>query len=149
MRQKVEEAGGTVHMKSEIVEVHRNGHRILAVTIKRDGQEQCIPGDDFISSMPLTEFIQRLDPPAPPEILAASRKLKYRDFLTVCLIVKTTELFPDNWIYIHDPRSEGGPNPELQELESRHGAGPDKDQPGPGVLLQRRATSCGRCPTAS
>ncbi|MFB3903310.1 MAG: NAD(P)/FAD-dependent oxidoreductase [Acidobacteriota bacterium] len=109
MRQKVEQAGGTVYMQSEIAKIRRNGHRILAVTVRRrDGQEQCIPGADFISSMPVTEFIQRLDPPAPPEIRAASRKLKYRDFLTVCLIVNQPDLFPDNWIYIHDPEVKVG-----------------------------------------
>ncbi|MBO0748254.1 MAG: FAD-dependent oxidoreductase, partial [Acidimicrobiaceae bacterium] len=29
--------------------------------------------------------------------------LAYRDFLTVALIVDAPDLFPDNWIYIHDP----------------------------------------------
>ncbi|MDQ4077808.1 MAG: FAD-dependent oxidoreductase, partial [Chloroflexota bacterium] len=33
----------------------------------------------------------------------AAQRLHYRDFLTVCLIVRQPELFPDNWIYIHDP----------------------------------------------
>jgi hypothetical protein len=36
-------------------------------------------------------------------VLRAAEKLKYRDFLTVCLIVNKAELFPDNWIYVHDP----------------------------------------------
>jgi protoporphyrinogen oxidase len=35
--------------------------------------------------------------------LDAAHKLKYRDFLTVCLVIKKADLFPDNWIYIHDP----------------------------------------------
>src|SRR5262249_31429928 len=30
-------------------------------------------------------------------------RLKYRDFLTVALIVDQAEVFPDNWIYVHDP----------------------------------------------
>jgi protoporphyrinogen oxidase len=34
--------------------------------------------------------------------------LHYRDFLTVCLIVRQPELFPDNWIYIHDPSVQVG-----------------------------------------
>src|SRR5262249_8171174 len=33
----------------------------------------------------------------------AGRSLAYRDFLTVCLVVARAELFPDNWIYVHDP----------------------------------------------
>jgi protoporphyrinogen oxidase len=34
--------------------------------------------------------------------------LKYRDFLVVSLIVRAAELFPDNWIYIHDPSVKVG-----------------------------------------
>jgi hypothetical protein len=36
-------------------------------------------------------------------VLEAARALTYRDFLTVCLIVNRADLFPDNWIYVHDP----------------------------------------------
>ena len=31
------------------------------------------------------------------------QKLRYRDFLTVALVVEKPDLFPDNWIYIHEP----------------------------------------------
>src|SRR5262249_15647774 len=33
----------------------------------------------------------------------AADDLKYRDFLTVVLIVDRAEIFRDNWIYVHDP----------------------------------------------
>jgi protoporphyrinogen oxidase len=47
--------------------------------------------------------------PSPPrEVLAAARGLRYRDFLTVALVVDGTDLFPDNWIYIHDPEVRVG-----------------------------------------
>ena len=38
-----------------------------------------------------------------PACKAAADKLRYRDFLTVALIVEKPDLFPDNWIYIHEP----------------------------------------------
>jgi protoporphyrinogen oxidase len=58
--------------------------------------------------MPVSELVTRLDPPAPPEVRAAAAQLSYRDFLTVCLIVDQPDLFPDNWIYIHDPTVQVG-----------------------------------------
>ena len=36
------------------------------------------------------------------------QKFKYRDFLTVNLIVNQENLFPDNWIYIHSPNVHVG-----------------------------------------
>ncbi len=44
-----------------------------------------------------------MSPPAPPEVIKAADSLKYRDFITVVLIVDRAETFPDNWIYIHEP----------------------------------------------
>jgi protoporphyrinogen oxidase len=42
--------------------------------------------------------------PTPPrEVLAAADGLRYRDFLTVALVVPESAGFPDNWIYVHSP----------------------------------------------
>ena len=58
--------------------------------------------------MPLREFVRNFDPAAPPELIDEVEKLRYRDFLLVALIVKGTGIFPDNWIYIHDPEVKAG-----------------------------------------
>ena len=52
----------------------------------------------------MRELVPRIKP-APISLLHA-RALRYRDFLTVALMVD--ELFPDNWIYIHDPSVKVG-----------------------------------------
>ena len=39
---------------------------------------------------------------------AAADGLRYRDFLTVALVVPEAAAFPDNWIYIHAPEVEVG-----------------------------------------
>jgi protoporphyrinogen oxidase len=44
-----------------------------------------------------------MDPPAPPRVVEAAKDLRYRDYLTVALVVPAEFSFPDNWIYIHDP----------------------------------------------
>jgi protoporphyrinogen oxidase len=53
--------------------------------------------------MPIRELIQKFSPAVPRKVLDAANNLNYRDFITVALIVNQGELFPDNWIYIHDP----------------------------------------------
>jgi hypothetical protein len=58
--------------------------------------------------MPIREVIQKFKPAVPGKVLAAANDLKYRDFLTVALIVNKSEIFPDNWIYIHDPNVRVG-----------------------------------------
>jgi protoporphyrinogen oxidase len=57
----------------------------------------------ILSSIPINELILQLDPPAPAPVQEAARQLRYRDFLVVNLIVERDSVFPDHWLYIHDP----------------------------------------------
>jgi protoporphyrinogen oxidase len=51
----------------------------------------------------MQRLAQSLSPPLSSEGLAAAGALRYRDFVTVVLILKDKHLFSDNWVYIHDP----------------------------------------------
>jgi len=64
--------------------------------------------DQFISSMPLRTLIESLDPAPPGEVLRAAGALRYRDFITVVLMVDRENIFPDNWIYIQAPEFKMG-----------------------------------------
>jgi len=86
-----------------------DGREIKAAhTISTTGESTEFTAQHFISSMPLRELIHALDPPAPADIRAAADRLRYRDYLTVVLIVKRADVFPDNWIYIHSPEVRMG-----------------------------------------
>ncbi len=108
VQDRIIERGGQVQLNSNVVGIQRDGQRITGVTVAQDGRTQFVTGSSFISSMPLTQLVQWLDPPPPPHVLQAASQLGYRDFLTVCLIIKKPNLFPDNWIYIHDPSVQVG-----------------------------------------
>lgn len=103
-------AGGNVFLNATVQTViwdPNTGH-VNAIEIDRDGQRELLRGTDFISSMPIRELVRKMKPNVPDEVLEAAGKLRYRDFLTVDLIVNKAELFPDNWIYVHDPRVKVG-----------------------------------------
>nr|WP_294810081.1 NAD(P)/FAD-dependent oxidoreductase [uncultured Sphingomonas sp.] len=53
-----------------------------------------------ISSAPMRELAGRIQPL--PASIPAAMDLHYRDFLTVALMIRSEDLFPDNWIYIHE-----------------------------------------------
>jgi len=104
----VESKGGQVDLNSGVVRLEHNSKRIERVIVKQDGKLVSIAGDHFISSMPIATLIQCLDPLPPDTVLQAARKLNYRDFLIVALVVNREHLFPDNWIYIHSPEVKVG-----------------------------------------
>jgi protoporphyrinogen oxidase len=107
VKSEIERRAGTVRMEAEVVRINRTGRRINSIIVRHRGSEETIEGTNFISSMPVTEFVRRLEPPAESVVDAAAR-LRYRDFLTVVCIVDKPQLFPDNWIYVHDPGVQVG-----------------------------------------
>jgi protoporphyrinogen oxidase len=82
---------------------HDGGHVRSVVTRTETGKLEEHEGTDFVSSIPIRELINRLEPPAPEAVRSAAGKLSYRDFISVALMIDRADVFPDNWIYIHDP----------------------------------------------
>jgi hypothetical protein len=65
MRGEIETRGGTVRTDSEVVAIGRDGNRLSHVVVARNGTRETVRGTRFLSSMPITELVARLDPPAP------------------------------------------------------------------------------------
>lgn len=104
----VENKGGDVWLNSRVTRLEWRDNRIKSVEIERDGEVQQFAAEHFISSMPVTALVHRLDPLPPEEVLQAARSLSYRAFIIVALVVDAKDLFPDNWIYIHSPEVKVG-----------------------------------------
>ena len=73
-----------------------------------DGDAEEYRAEHLISSMPIRELVAQIEPRLPQSALHAARFLRYRDFVTVGLIVHDRGRFSDNWIYIHDPSVQVG-----------------------------------------
>ena len=86
---------------------HRDG-RAVAVTATTGGAPTRYECTDVISSMPIGALLRAMDPPPPADVIAAADALRYRDFITVALVVPESVGFPDNWIYINDKSVEVG-----------------------------------------
>jgi protoporphyrinogen oxidase len=104
----VGKAGGVVSMNTWVKSVHWEQGRATAVTVADADAERRVPADNIVSSMPISDLVKAMNPPAPPNVLAAANDLMYRDFLTVALVVPEEFSFPDNWIYIHTPEVQVG-----------------------------------------
>ncbi len=67
------------------------------------GQSCTVEATDVISSAPIHELVPSISPHFPSGALQAASQLRYRDFLTVALIVRPSLSIADNWIYVHEP----------------------------------------------
>ncbi len=72
------------------------------------GLVQTLTAKHVISTTPIRELMKMLAPAPSPEAAHAASQLKYRDFLTVVLILKERGTLADNWVYIHDASVQVG-----------------------------------------
>jgi protoporphyrinogen oxidase len=106
-RDAVVAGGNSVHMGHSFKQLAQDGEgnwRLSAT--KTDGSDAVITAKHVISSAPMRELAARIHP-LPASSLQADN-LRYRDFLTVAVMIKSDDLFPDNWIYIHDSKVKVG-----------------------------------------
>ncbi|MFN2546819.1 MAG: NAD(P)/FAD-dependent oxidoreductase [Myxococcales bacterium] len=97
---RVRELGGIVRMGERVTGLSYDPSTKLWTV--RHGSGTTV-AEHVISSAPIRELARGIQPPLPQAALDAANRLKYRDFLTVVLILKDKQLFDDNWIYIHEP----------------------------------------------
>jgi protoporphyrinogen oxidase len=108
-RDLVEAQGCKVVMNTRVVGInHADGTAVSVVAEGPDGARTEYPCDHVISSMPISQLLQAMVPPAAEPALKAADDLGYRDFLTVALVVPEEYSFPDNWIYVHSREVQVG-----------------------------------------
>jgi protoporphyrinogen oxidase len=102
----IREHGGEVRLNAPVtrIRVDPASGRVTEVVA---GGETITPSH-VISSLPLRTTVGIAEPDAPGEVRDAARGLRYREFLTVLLVIEGEDLFPDNWIYIHEPGVQVG-----------------------------------------
>lgn len=122
LTKKIEERGAVVQMGESAVSIERGPADVISIGTTGANGARSYGGATFISAVPIRELVCALDPAAPAEVVAAANRLKYRDFITVALIIGQAGMFPDNWIYIHEPGVKVGrmvPRPLSSEPSSK------------------------------
>ncbi|MBV1695877.1 MAG: NAD(P)/FAD-dependent oxidoreductase [Hyphomicrobiales bacterium] len=105
---KTRAQGGEIHMGTSLETLSWDkGSGRWTITAKRqDGTTATFTANHVISSAPIRELVHSFT--EKPACTVAADKLRYRDFVTVALVVEKPDLFPDNWIYIHEPSVKVG-----------------------------------------
>jgi protoporphyrinogen oxidase len=108
--EKTKALGGKIEMGCKVVGCDYNEAKLTwSVRYQdRQGNLQTLEVEHVISSAPMRELARGISPAISEPAKQAADSLKYRDFLTVMLILKERNVFDDNWIYIHDPSVKVG-----------------------------------------
>lgn len=104
-KDKVFQNGGTFHFNQRVTRVGHSLGKIVCVEIEdvRTGETRILEVDALFSSLPLPELMAMMDPLPSRELMEEARKLWFRNFLVVNVILDKEDVFPDQWIYVHSP----------------------------------------------
>jgi protoporphyrinogen oxidase len=101
----IHEHGGNVNLQTPVKRVILGAGGKVAGIELRDGR--VINGDRVVSTMPLNLLVKGL-PDVPGDVILAAGKLYFRNTILAYLEVDSTDLFHDNWIYVHSPEVKHG-----------------------------------------
>jgi protoporphyrinogen oxidase len=99
MTEHIEQAGGEVRLSTPATRIEFED----GVVTRIHTPDEVLEPVGVISSLPLRATVELADPKPSSAVRDAAAGLRYRDFLTVALVLDGEDLFPDNWIYIHEP----------------------------------------------
>lgn len=104
MAEIIKKAGGEIYLTTKVNRFKRIGSHIESIEVEdKKGKVFQIKADHYFNSAPLTHFYKLLSPTLGEDVNKAVNALYYREHITVDLLIKGDDLFPDQWIYIHSP----------------------------------------------
>jgi len=103
LAEDVEMAGNEVRMHSRVAAINHDGGHVTSIDVESDAGPYALAVENLVSSMPLTELVMAMRPEAPADVVEAVHQLRYRDLVTVNLMIDKPQVTDQTWIYIHDP----------------------------------------------
>ncbi len=100
MTDSIRRSGNTVNVNSPIKKVVVEKERCVGII---DNNDAFVDYENVVSTMPLTLLVKGLDD-VPDAVREASESLRFRNKIIVYLEIDHTDLFEDQWLYIHDSR---------------------------------------------
>jgi protoporphyrinogen oxidase len=94
---KIIENGGIINTGARIQKIKMGPD--VAVEFNINGEDRQVEGEKVISSIPLRNTVDYLDPEAPPEIKTLAYELKYLNIIFVYLIFNKEKISDDSWLY--------------------------------------------------
>ena len=98
LREEIERSS-PIATDTRVVHIHHDGRRIEGVSVRQGERVRDLPGEAFLSTIPLTQVIQALTPHAPAEVRAAAARLRYRDLVIVTVMLNRDRATDQTWIY--------------------------------------------------
>jgi protoporphyrinogen oxidase len=114
---RVTEMGGEILFNQDAIKIVIAGDAVMSITMRdaETGEERTLQGEYFFSSMPVKDLVSAMGEGCPAEVRAIADSLRYRDFITVGILLRqlsirnetkiltVNNIIPDTWLYVQEP----------------------------------------------
>lgn len=103
LRDEIEKSGD-VHTGTKAVRVNHDSFSVQSITFRDQDRQFTVPAQEFISTIPLTTLVNMLSPTPPTPILEAAAMLRFRDLVTVAIMIDRERVTDQTWLYIPEQK---------------------------------------------
>lgn len=96
---KIQKMGSKIELESAPVKIKHKDNKITSVVVKKGNKNVTYKPEQLVSSIPLTHFMELLEPAPPIEVLNAVKKLRWRAQVYLFITLNKNQVTKDNWIY--------------------------------------------------
>jgi len=104
MQAMIESRGGQILVGTGVERVITVNGKVISLQLENGEIRKY---DHIVSSMPISLLVEKL-PEVPPSVADHAKSLKFRNTILVYLRVERTDLFTDQWLYIHEKSLQMG-----------------------------------------
>lgn len=109
-------SGTEIVTSSRPTAVRHDGKRVTEVEIETPDGTRTVKPDHVVESVPLTAFLDLLDPAPPAEVLQAAENLRWRAQVYLFLTLDKEKVTDDNWIYFPEKDIPFGRTSEMKNF---------------------------------
>jgi protoporphyrinogen oxidase len=116
---KIAKAGSKIIKNSYPIEIKHKNNKITEIKLKINSKIKTIKPKYIVNSIPLTEFINILNPKPPEKVLNASKQLKWRSQVYLFITLNKNKITDDNWIYFPNKEIPFGRIAEMKNFSNK------------------------------
>ena len=96
----VRDAGGKIYSECRVVGVSRLSDARVRVMYEYNGEQREIEGSHVVSTIPLNQFAEMLNPSAPPKVLESAERLDYRSLMVLGMVTEKQNILNCSYVYV-------------------------------------------------
>lgn len=137
MAERITAKGGKVHLNTAVKGIRLNGKGIKEVVVTENGQDRTITGSRFISTIPLPEFVRRIEPRVSQRYIDVAASMRFRSLRFLNILIDSDRISENTWIYVPEEKFK------VMRIQEPKNWSPNNAPPGKTSLILELACNAG------